>query len=167
VSITLAATLSLAVAGIAPAAAAAPTRTVFHPEGFSTLPGEVCSFGVTAMPDERARITVQQFADGRTVTHGRGSPTLTNQATSTSLVHTSRAHITDTVLETGEILEEISGQLVVGFFEGDQGPDGPVGAGGALVSINGHARLTYDPDTFVVTSFEMNGTTTDLCALLA
>jgi hypothetical protein len=60
-----------------------------------------------------------------------------------------------------------SGRFFIFLFPGDQGPSGEVGYPGALFGVVGDARGTVDPDTGVVTSFSLDGQTTDLCALLS
>lgn len=160
-------TALLAFASATPASAEKPVRTVVAAEGFVDPAGLICPFAVSGEPDERAGGTVTHFSDGRTVVHGRGDPTLTNLETGASLVHHSKYTITSTVLANGELLDVISGQIFVGLWEGDQGPNGLVGTNGALLSLNGHARITFDPVADVFTSFQLNGTATDLCALLA
>jgi hypothetical protein len=159
--------LVLSMVTAAPAAAEKPIRSLAEGQGFVSPAGEICPFAVSGQPDEGAGYRITEFSDGRTVFHGQGYPTLTNLETGTSLVHHSKYTVTDTVLESGEIHEEISGQIFIALFEGDRGPVGVVGEDGALLGVNGHIVLTFDPETFVVTFFELNGSAIDLCALLA
>lgn len=155
---------------VAPASAvvgAKPIRTVLHPENFVVPAGQGCSFNVAEEVDERAWMAITEFADGRIVTKGRANPTLTNMDTGDSLVHHTSAKITETQTSEGEILVEVSGQLFMSFWPGDQGPTGLTDDPGGLFSINGHVRVTMDSSTFVYTSFSLDGTATDLCAALA
>ncbi len=48
--------------------------------------------------------------------------------------------------EANDLLIEVSGQTILWFFPGDLGPEGEVGANGALYSVVGHVRETLDLD---------------------
>ena len=145
------------------ASAAKPTRTVMHPESFVVPAGQGCSFAVAEEINEDARVTVTEFADGRVVIHGRADPRLINVDSGASLVQHTSAKITET---DGGLVREVSGQLFMSFWPGDEGPHGLTEYPGGLFSVNGHVRLTLDPSTFLYTSFTLNGTATDLCAAL-
>jgi hypothetical protein len=153
---------------VAPVAVAAkPIRTVFDPQAFVIPAGGGCAFDVEGQPGD-AWATLTEFSDGRTVLHGHGEPTLTNLETSDTFAQRTRATVTDTLdPQANEIVEEISGRIFIGLFPGDQGPSGLVEEPGALLSVVGHQRLIYDADTFVVTSYSLNGKATDICAQLS
>lgn len=161
----------LAAVGVGLPASAAyadkPTRTVIQPENFVIPAGEGCSFPVGEEIDDLARVRLTEFSDGRVVLQGRAHPTLTNLHTGKSLVHHTVGNITDYPSEAGETTMTVNGQLFMGFWPGDQGPFGLVEYPGALYSVNGHVRATYDSSTLIYTSFELAGTATDLCAALA
>jgi hypothetical protein len=55
----------------------------------------------------------------------------------------------------------------MGFFEGDQGPEGEVGPGGAEYFVTGHQSFVYDPKNDVTTSYELDGQAIDACEVLA
>jgi hypothetical protein len=151
------------------AAITKPTRTVItpEPEGVSWPAGVVCEFAVQGVPDDRARQAITDFADGRSITIGHGSPTLTNVETGTSLVHRSSYKVTEIYDPIGhEFLVEISGRIFIVLFEGEPGPSGEVGSDGALLSLVGHVQFTVDVSGSI-TSFSLDGTSTDLCALLS
>ena len=150
------------------AKAAKPDRTVFGPSSPDTIPaGFGCSFDVGFQPSDDAFRIVTVFSDGRTVTIGHGRPTLTNLDTGESYVQTSRYKATETYNpESNDVLIEVSGRIYLQFFPGDQGPSGTVGANGALFAVAGHAALTVDLDTFVYTSFSLDGQSLDLCAAI-
>ena len=108
-----------------------------------------------------------QFSDGRVVTNNVATQTLTNLETGTSYVHRSDYHLTDELSADGNALLVIDGKFFIGFAEGDQGPEGEVGPGGAMFFITGHFEAVYDPETFLVASWEGNGRAVEVCQLLA
>ena len=165
-AVTIVAALALFV--VPTGLAAKPTRTVFEPQPFVIPAGLGCSFDVEARPGDGARAALTEFSDGRTVLHGHATSTLTNLETGATFAQRTRAKVTDTFdPEANEIVEEISGRIFIGFFPGDQGPSGLVEEPGAVLSVIGHQRLTYDADTFVITSYSLNGKATDICAQLS
>jgi hypothetical protein len=164
----IAATITALVTLAAPAALAAkPTKSIlsfedqFFPAGFG------CSFDVLEEVEEGAEVTLTEFSDGRTQIHGHGIAHLINLETGTFIDRQAAATITDTFDPvTNEIHEEVSGRLFIVLFPGDQGPFGEVQAPGALLGMIGHWQLNFDLDSFLVTSFSLNGTATDLCEQL-
>ena len=128
-------------------------------------PGGGCSF------DVRVEFEFQgigwQFSDGRVVANNNATQEFTNLETGTSHVHRSDYHLTDELLADGNALTVIDGKYFISFFEGDQGPEGEVGPGGALYFITGHFEAIYDPETFLVLSWEGNGQAVEVCQLLA
>ena len=159
---------ALALVAVPTALAAKPIRTVLEQPPPSVIPaGQGCSFDVGEQAGE-GMTTLTEFSDGRTVIHVNADPILTNLETGDTFVQRARAKVTDTVdAQANEIVEEISGQVFVSFLPGDQGPSGVVEEPGALLSIIGHQRLTFDADTFVLTSYSLNGKATDICAQLS
>lgn len=158
---------ALALVAVPTALASKPIRTVFEPRPFVIAAGQGCAFDVQVQP-RNARATLTEFSDGRTVLRGHGDGTLTNRETGETFDQRTRAKVTDTFdPQTNEIAEEISGRIFVAFLPGDQGPSGVVEAPGAVLSVIGHQRLTYDADTFAVTSYSLNGKATDICAQLS
>jgi hypothetical protein len=151
-----------------PVAAERPDRIVISPDGFVLPAGFGCSFAVSGTPDPRARQTFTTFSDGRFQTVGHATPTFTNLDTGATYVQRSRYHAIDTYDPvTNVIVAEVSGRVFVIFFPGDVGPDGLVGQPGQFVGFVGHLRLTIDPETSSITSFEHTGASTDICAELA
>ena len=153
----------------APAAfGAKPIRTVFHPEPILIPAGFGCEFDVEEVPSADTRAVITEFSDGRTVIQGKSDPTLTNLETGDVFLQKTRVKVTDVYDPVAnDVLEEISGRIFVGFFPGDQGPFGEVGATGAVYSVIGHQRLTYDLDTDVITSYSLEGQAIDICAALS
>lgn len=159
---------ALALVAVPTALAAKPIRTVFEPQPLVIPAGFGCSFDVGGQPGEGARATLTEFSDGRTVIQGHAEPTLTNLETGETFAQRTRAKITDTFdPQTNEIVEEVSGRIFINLYPGDQGPSGLVEEPGAVLSVIGHQRLTFDPDTFVVSSYSLNGKATDICAQLS
>jgi hypothetical protein len=154
---------------VAPAGRAAkPTRTVFEPQPGVFPAGFGCSFDVQRQPGDGARATLTEFSDGRTMLHGHAKVTLTNLETGDTFAQRTRAKVTDTFDPEGnQIVEEISGRIFILLLPGEQGPSGLVEEPGALLSVVGHQRLTLDADTFVTTSYSLNGKATDICARLS
>ena len=153
----------------APAAfGAKPIRTVFHPQPIFIPAGFGCAFDVEEVPSADTRAVITEFSDGRTVIQGKSDPTLTNLETGEVFLQRTRAKITDVYDPlANDVLEEISGRIFVGFFPGDEGPFGEVGENGALYSVIGHQRLTYDLDAQVITSYSLDGRAIDICAALS
>lgn len=158
---------ALALIAAPTAHAAKPTRTVVSPEGGIAPAGVICPFAVQLQPDEPWQ-AITEFSDGRVQTIGHGNVTLTNLDTGHSIHTKSRYKGTETFdPDANEVLIETSGRVFWGLIEGEQGPFGEVGEGGALFRFVGHFKATSDLDTELVTSLSWNGQITDLCALLA
>lgn len=138
------------------------TEPIFFPAG------SVCAFPVRGQPGEGSRAMITEFSDGRVQVIDWAEANLTNLDTGNTIVWNSRFLSTETVdPEANELFFENSGRFFVWLFPGDQGPAGEVGYPGALLGIVGEARGTVDLDTGMVTSFSLDGQTTDLCALLS
>jgi len=131
--------------------------------------GLACPFDVLWTPQGSPGFQiVTSFSSGRVTTVGHGEPTITNLDTGTSYTNRSRYEITEVYDEAAnDILGEGHGRIAFSFFPGDQGPFGEVGADGAFYSLVGNFRFTFDLDTESITSFELVGTATDICAILA
>jgi hypothetical protein len=153
------------------AQAAPPTRTVFEAEEFVIPAGFGCSFDVVVSPpDPPPTVTVTEFSDGRVMRFFNGYPIMTNAETGESIVHHSRYQAMETYdALTNQVHGLSDGTVFAWFFPGDVGPSGEIiGDGGALLSLTGHIEYTLDVDTFVTTSFELDGqVNADLCALLS
>lgn len=69
---------------------------------------------------------------------------------------------------TNQVHGVVDGTIFFGFFPGDVGPYGVVGDPGLLLSLTGRVEFTLDVDTFLYTSFELDGQVNgDLCAELS
>jgi hypothetical protein len=106
------------------------------------------------------------FSDGHEVEVNIATITLTNLDTGTSYVQTSDYRISAAVAVDG-IDVVIDGSRWMGFLEGDQGPEGEVGRGGAEYFVTGHQSFVYDPKKAVHMSYELNGQAIDACEVLA
>jgi hypothetical protein len=149
---------------------AKPTRTTATPEDQFLPAGFACSFDVleTAGEDGEGRLMITEFSDGRTQIIGHGTAHLINLETEASIDRKARAKITETYdPATNDVFVNISGRLFIQFFPGDQGPFGEVQSPGALLGLIGHFQYTFDLDSFLITSFSLDGTATDLCAQLS
>ena len=112
--------------------------------------------------------TITEFSDGRTVIHANAEPTLTNLETRDTFQQSSRFQVTETFdPETNTVFDEIDGRVFVNFRPGDQGPFGEVEEPGLLLSVIGDQELTFDADTALLTSYSLDGTATDICALIS
>ena len=103
------------------------------------------------------------FDSGRFTVHSHGSPTLTNLETGESKTYRLRYQFQD----TGDGHGEISGRFLFTILPGDVGPSGEVDPDGGIVHIVGRLDMVADPDTFAITSFQVSGRLTDVCAALA
>jgi len=62
---------------------------------------------------------------------------------------------------------EISGQIFITLFPGDQGPSGVVEEPGLLLSVIGHQRIANIAGTLVTVSYSLDAQATDICAQLS
>ena len=108
-----------------------------------------------------------QFSDGHEVEVNVATITLTNLETGTSYVQTSDYRIPVVVAADGTEFVTIDGSGWMGFLEGDQGPEGEVGSGGAEYFVTGHQSFVDDPKTDIVTSYEVQGQVIDSCEVSA
>jgi hypothetical protein len=160
----------LALSVVPTAFGVAPIRTVVEPEEPILIPaGTGCAFDVLEELGENAHITLTEFSDGRLHIQAHGDVVLTNLETpEQSIDWKNRWNASETFdPEANSIISEFSGRLLFTFFPGDQGPFGTVGENGAFFAFVGLVEITMDADTGVVTSFSLNGSATDVCALLA
>jgi hypothetical protein len=149
---------------------AKPDRSVLGPsEPSVSLAGEGCAFDILWQPSADARRMITQFDDGRTVYITNGNPTLTNLESGATFAHRARYHVTDTYDPgSNSVTSVVTGQIILGFWPGDQGPYGVVSYPGLVLRVTGIARETLDLDTFAITNFSLEGTVTDdVCAVLA
>lgn len=151
--------------------AAPPTRTVFEAEGFELRAGQGCSFKVAIAPaDDAPLLTETVFSDGDAMVQIRdGFIRLTNVKTGESIVHHSQYRTMWTFdALTDQIHAEDDGTAMWWFFPGDVGPYGVVGKPGLFLSLTGQVDTTWDPNTGLITSFDLDGRiNSDLCALLS
>jgi hypothetical protein len=159
----------LALSIVPTALGVAPIRTVVEAEEPILIPaGTGCAFDVLEELGENAHLTFTEFSDGRLHIQAHGDIVLTNLETEQSIDWKNRWNTWETFdPEANSIISEFSGRLLFTFFPGDQGPFGTVGENGAFFAFVGRVELTMDADTGVITSFSLNGSATDVCALLA
>ena len=158
----------LAVLWAAPAAAAQPTRTVFHPTGGLHPAGQGCAFDISYVDAPGARITITDFSDGTEMTVVHAIATLTNDDTGATFVHMAFFHDVFWLDAANGVYRDMTnGQFVVWFYPGDVGPYGIVGDDGLALRFEGTVWAAYDPTTFAITEFAYQGTITDVCAALS
>jgi hypothetical protein len=120
-----------------------------------------CGYDIGFEPDGTDYMRI--FDSGRFTVHSHGSPTLTNLETGESKTYRLRYQFQD----TGDGHGQISGRFLFVILPGDVGPSGEVDPDGGLVHIVGRLELVADPETFAITSFQVSGRLTDVCAALA
>ena len=168
VSSVVAVLLPIGLVAVPAALAAKPTRAPFVPEPLVIPAGSGCSFAVEEQLGEDDWATITEFSDGRTVIHANAEPTLTNLETGDTFQQSSRFQVTETFdPETNTVFDKIDGRVFVNFRPGDQGPFGEVEEPGLLLSVIGDQELTFDADTALLTSYSLDGTATDICALIS
>jgi hypothetical protein len=169
----VASSLVLAILAATPMQAAVAAKPIREPfsgvgrfSGLFVIPAgeDGCSFDIRVEFDGQG--IGWRFRDGRLVTNNIATQTLTNLGSGTSYVHRSDYHVTDRLLADGSGLLVIDGKYMFLFFEGDQGPEGEVGPGGALYFITGHFEALYDPVSLVGLSWEGHGRAVEVCQLL-
>jgi len=160
--------LVLALAAVAPAAAAQPSRAVYHLTGGTHAAGEGCAFDISYVDTAGSRQTVTDFSDGREEVNTHAVATLTNESNGKTFVHKAFFHDVSWFDATAGVYRDLTnGQVIEWFYPGDVGPFGVVGPDGAAYRIEGTVWLTWDPDVNAITEFSYVGTVTDVCALLA
>jgi hypothetical protein len=158
-----AAVVALVVGVLAPSALAdRPTRILPGPIPDFTLP-DSCVFPVLVHIDTNREITTT-FADGRTLVTGTLTVTLTNEATPSHVVSLNISGPgTFTPLSDGGTLQKAVGPWLWFFSPGQLG----TGAPGILIYTTGLVTLISNADGSVRSFTHTQGTTTDVCALLA
>ena len=147
--------------------AAKPIRTQLSTEPTLHDAGFACSFAVELRPQEGSRFTRTEFTDGTVTIHSSARQTVTNTESGASIEAKDFGKYTERYdEEANDLLIEVSGQTILYFFPGDQGPEGEVGENGALYSVVGHVQETLDLDQDLITSFSLRGQATELCSLL-
>ena len=126
--------------------------------------GTVCAFDVQLADEEQPQ-------DGSVGDHARAAVnadiTITNLETGATYLWSSRYTGTETFDPTTKTYHVTDvGRILSWFFDGDIGPDGPVGESGALLGFDGTREYTITKKG-VVTAFSFTGTYIDICALLS
>lgn len=158
--------LALALVVAAPAAAAQPTRTVYHGLHGFTIPADMaCPFDVEGQPSSGFS-AYTEFSDGRLMgsVHLKGD--YVNADTGTRYPTLDNFHFTqryDAI--TGNTYVVLEGQAADSFLPGDTGPFGTVGAHGAFYDFVGRITFTIDANG-AATQFSWVGTATNICAAL-
>ena len=107
------------------------------------------------------------FSDGHETSHIVAFITTTNLENGTSFTQTSDYYRTITYLADGTQSVVINGSRAMAFYEGEPGPEGVVGRGGALYYVTGRQSYVYDPKKDVISSYEFRGLSIiDTCDLL-
>lgn len=125
-----------------------------------------CPFAILVEADSSVGLG-WEFSDGHLASTNVLSATFTNLETGTTYVHRSDYHSLLTLAADGTEHVVINGMFWAGFLEGDQGPEGEVGPGGAAYFLDGRQSYVYNPSTDAVTSFEFVGRAVDSCEVLA
>ena len=145
--------------------AAGPTEP---PESVFSPAGETCpSFGVIGDFSGPFSGSEKVLRDGRFINHNVGTGTWTNPETGKSFVQRSRYMLVDRYIEdTNELEIDITGRFMISFIPGDIGPEGTVVTEISTYSVIGHQSITLDFDTFLWTSYSLDGQIVDVCAQL-
>lgn len=161
----IAVTLALVVA--APAAAAQPTRTVYHGgQPFTIAADTACRFAVEGQPSS-GFAAYTEFSDGRLMgsVHLKGD--YVNSDTGARYPTLDNFHFTQWYdSSTGNTYVVLEGQAADWFLPGDTGPYGTVGPHGAMYDFVGRITFTIDANG-ATTQFSWVGTATDICAALS
>jgi len=162
----LALTVALVSIAAVPALAAKPVRKQLSTEPTVLDAGSGCAFPVEFRPQAGSRFTRTEFTD-RMVIQSSARLTLTNLKSGASVEAKDSARYSERYdAQANDVLIEISGQTILYFFPGDQGPEGEVGENGALYAVMGHVQETLDLDQDLITSFSLQGQAKELCSLL-
>lgn len=164
------ATLVLALAVAAPAAATQPTTTVVHrtTDNFSAEESG-CGFAVTRVFDDKSRITIKDFSSGVELRLRHEVITITNDNTGASTVVRAFSGSAEWYAGNGLYQGEVSGQWIFAFYPGDMGPDGQIvpDDGGYGLLFTGRGYYTWDDNVGHITQFRYQGTYMDVCAALS
>jgi len=150
---------------VAPAAGA--HRPFKEPIGLHASVLDACPFQVGLEPGGGHEfLTI--FDSGRLAVHARLQPTLTNLETGFA-ISVRQSHLFSETFDANanEFDDQLNGRSLFEILPGDVGPSGQVDPDGALVFVVGRLSYTSDPDTFAITSMDVRGTLTDMCAVLA
>jgi hypothetical protein len=138
--------------------------------------GFACPFDVLWTPQGSPGFhIVTSFSDGRVITVGHGEPTITNLDTEESYVNRSRYEITEIYDEAAnDVLARVTAALLLasspamrGRLEKWERTARFTASSGTSATRSTSTRRSCDFDTEVLTSFELLGTATDICAILA
>jgi hypothetical protein len=143
--------------------------TTEPPESVFVPAGEFCpSFGVIGEFSGPFSGSEKFLRDGRFLNHNVGTGTWTNPETGKSFVQRSRYMAVERyIAETNDLKIDITGRFFIGFIPGDIGPGGTVVTEVSTYSVVGHQSITFDLDTFLTTSYFLDGQIIDMCAVLA
>ena len=162
----LALTLALVAVAAVPALAAKPVREQLSTDPTVLGAGSGCAFPVEFRPQAGSHFTSTEFTD-RTVRQSSARLTLTNLENGGTVEAKDFSRYSERYdAQTNDVRIEISGQTILYFFPGDQGPEGEVGENGALYAVVGHVQETLDLDQNLITSFTLRGQAQELCSLL-
>ena len=163
--------VALALVVAAPAAAAQPTRTVFHASAGSTSypAGTGCVFDFTAYRTDHAFSILTAFSDGREVFINHSKlRTIVNDSTGASFVETSAYREVDRFdVDAGVIRGSVTGQSIFQFAPGDVAPDGSIVDHTYAVFIQGKVTYVIDDTTFATLAISIQGSYTDICAAIS
>lgn len=141
------------------AGAAPPVREPASPLDQTFDAGQVCQFPLhlESIGDDSGTITT--FSDGRVLVTGRFFVRATNLSTDESIVVNASGPFVLRFPESGSTLFDVHGPFLWILFPADVGGPG-------LIATRGHVTAVADPD-FVLTKFELSGTSENLCGVLA
>ena len=161
----LALTLVLTAVAAAPALAAKPVREQLSTDPTVLDAGSGCAFPVEFRPQPGSHFTSTEFTD-HTVRQSSARLTLTNLENGAMVEAKDFSRYSERYdAQANDVQIEISGQTILYFFPGDQGPEGEVGENGALYAVVGHVQETLDLDQNLITAFTLRGQATELCSL--
>lgn len=146
------------------ALAAKPDKTPVGPSQLDLAPGEACAFPVRLATTGNVKTIT--FADGRSLNTGSGQDTVTNLLPGGGSITVATAGRALFEEDGSDLHITLTGRGIVYLYAGDEGPDGTVGADGALYLYTGSVREVLDLEQNVITAFEASGTVTELCSLV-
>jgi len=157
----------LAIAAVAPAAAAKPDHSRPGPmPPIDLAAGEVCDFAVTlASTVDTSTTSVWEYEDGtvRILARGYASGTATNTEDGITYTHSGGFRVEVVIHPDGSVDVNASGNLFAWYFAGD-----PIeGLSEGLFAISGRGSESYAPDGSLVSAVFYGGHVVDLCAALA
>ena len=149
--------------------AQAATAQKPYREPLETGPGvlDACGYDIGIEPGGgKEFLTI--YDSGRLTIHARLRPTLTNVETGFTKVFRLSYLFSETFDEDANQIEgQITGRSLFAILPGDVGLSGEPDPDGGLIYVVGRLTYAMDPETGAITSLNVSGTVTDICAVMA